>query len=79
MRAHLQLQQGQVGIHIDRLVLTLCGDIVLEDLCGLWVVAIQAVEDGIDVLRPVGRVIKCDSHLIVCDSQPEKGGSSGVG
>jgi hypothetical protein len=61
-RRDVQLEQGEVGVAVVRLVLALGHDIVLEDGGGLWVVAVEAVEDGLDVVRPLGRVVEGDAH-----------------
>jgi hypothetical protein len=41
-------------------------DVVLENSRGLGVVAVQSVQDGINVLWPLGRVVEGDTH-VVCD------------
>lgn len=59
---HSQLQQSQVGVAVVSLIFALFHDIFGEDFGGLGVVAVEAIEDGVDVLRPVRRVIECDAH-----------------
>ncbi len=59
---HSQLQKRQIRITIIRPVLALLGDIVLEYGGGLRVVSIEAIEDGFDMLRPLGRVVECYAH-----------------
>ncbi len=60
--ADSQLQQGQVRIAVIGPVLALLRYVVLEYGGGFGVVAIEAVEDGIDVLRPFGRIIEGNAH-----------------
>lgn len=49
--SHSQLQQGQVGHVVVCPVLALALNIVLERTHGLWVVAVEAREDLLNVLR----------------------------
>ena len=63
---HSQFQKGEVGIAVVFLVFALRCNIVLEDGRRLWVVTIQSVENCINVLWPLGRVIKRDSHYCCC-------------
>ena len=57
-RSYSQFQQRQIGITVVRLVLALLGNIFLEDLRGLWIISVEAVEDGVDVFGPVGAVVE---------------------
>lgn len=59
---HIQLQQSQIGVAVVSLVFALFHDIFGEDFGGLGVVAVEAIENGVDVFRPVRRVIECDAH-----------------
>lgn len=61
---NLQLQQGQVSVAIIRLFLALLGHIVLEDGSGLGIVSIETIQDGINMLWPLGRIIEGDAHLL---------------
>jgi hypothetical protein len=58
MVGNVQLQEGKVAIAVVGLVLALLGDIFLEGGGGLRVVSVEAVEDGLDVFRPVRRVVE---------------------
>lgn len=60
--ADSQLQQRQVCVAVIGPVLALLRDVVLEDAGGFRVVAIEAVEDGIDVLRPFWRIVEGNAH-----------------
>ncbi len=59
----LQLQQRKVGVAIVGPLFALLGDIVLKHGRGLGVVPVEAVEDGIDVVGPVGRGVESYSHI----------------
>ena len=59
----LQLQEGQVGVTIICLGLALLGHVILENLSGFWVVSIEAVQDCIDVLRPLRREVEWNPHI----------------
>ncbi len=59
---HSQLQKRQIRITIIRPVLALLSDIVLEYGGGLRVVSVEAIEDGFDMLRPLGRVVEGYAH-----------------
>ncbi len=59
----LQLQQGKVGVAIVGPLFALLGDIVLKHGRGLGVVPVEAVEDGIDVVGPVGRGVESYAHI----------------
>ena len=58
MVVNVQLQEGKVAVAVVGLVFALLGDIFLEGGGGLRVVSVEAVEDGLDVLRPVRRVVE---------------------
>lgn len=60
--ADSQLQQRQVRVAVIGPVLALLCYVVLEYCGGFGVVAIEAVEDGIDVLRPLGRIVEGNAH-----------------
>ena len=59
---HSQFQQRKVGVAVVRSVLALLRDIVLEDGGSLGVVSVQAIQDSIDMLWPVRRIIESDAH-----------------
>lgn len=61
-RGVLQLQQRQVGVAVVGLVGALLSDIFLENGRCLRVVSVQTIEDLVNVLRPLRRVVKCDAH-----------------
>ena len=63
-RRHSQLEQSQVGVAVIGLVFTLRHDVVLENSRGLGVVAVESVQDGINVLWPLGRVVEGDTHVV---------------
>lgn len=69
-RMNSQLQQGQVGVAVEGAVLALLGDIVLEDSGGLGVVAVEAIEDGVNVGRAGLALVEGDTHL---DGDTENG------
>jgi hypothetical protein len=58
----VQLQQGEVGVAVVRLVLALLHNIVLEDARGLGVVTVEAIEDLLYVVWPLGRKVVGCSH-----------------
>lgn len=60
--AHSQLQQRQVRKAIHELALTLLHDVFLEDGGGLGIVSVEAVQDRIDVLWPIRRVVEWNTH-----------------
>lgn len=60
--ASLQLQQGQICITVVGAILTLLRHVVLEHRRGFWIVSIEAIEDGINVLWPIWRMVKGDTH-----------------
>ena len=47
----IQLQQGQIGIAVKRLILALLRNVVLKDGGRLWIISIQSIEDGFDMSR----------------------------
>lgn len=57
-----QFQEGEVGIAVVSLVFALGCHVVVKDARRLGVVAIQAVEDGINVLWPLGRIVERYTH-----------------
>lgn len=63
-RRHSQLEQSQVGVAVIGLVFALRHDVVLENSRGLGVVAVESVQDGINVLWPLGRVVEGDTHVV---------------
>ena len=73
--ADLQLQQCEVGIAVVGLFLALVVHVVLEDCGGLWVVSVETVEDGINVLWPVRRVIERYAHDVCVGCGGEEGRS----
>lgn len=59
---HSQFQESKVRIAVVCLLFTLLCNVLLK-YCGcFWVVSIKAVQDRIDLLRPIRRVIERDSH-----------------
>lgn len=60
--ADSQLQQRQVCVAVIGPVLALLRDVVLEYAGGFRVVAIEAVEDGIDVFRPFWGIVEGNAH-----------------
>jgi hypothetical protein len=58
----LQLQQSEVGVAVVRLALALLHDIVLEDGRRLGVVAVQAIENLLHLLRPLRREVERGAH-----------------
>ena len=66
----VQLQEGQVGVAVIGLIFALLGDIFLEGRGDLGVVSVEAVEDGLDVFRPVGRVVEGNHGCDVREERP---------
>ena len=66
----VQLQEGKVAIAVIGLVLALLGDIFLEGRGDLGVVSVETVEDGLDVFRPVGRVVEGNHGCDVREERP---------
>jgi hypothetical protein len=61
--SHLQLQEGQVCVAVVSLVFALLHNVFGEYIRCLGVVPVEAVEDGIDMFRPLARVIEGDRHV----------------
>lgn len=59
----VQLQEGEVGVAVVRLALALLHDIVLEGARRLGVVAVEAIEDLLDVIRPFWREVEGGAHF----------------
>ena len=55
---YLQFQKRKVGVAVISLTFALLCDVFLENLCGLGVVPIEAVEDRVDVLGSIGSIVK---------------------
>lgn len=60
--ASLQLQQGQIGVAIIGAILALLRHVVLEHGRGFRIVSIEAIENGINVLRSIWCMVKGDTH-----------------
>ena len=60
--ASLQLQHGQIGVAIVRAILALLRHVVLEHGRGFGIVSIEAIENGINVLRSICCMVKGDTH-----------------
>lgn len=63
-----QLQKSQVSIAVKRPLLTLLRNIVLEYCRSLWVVSVEAVQDGLNVSRPCLALVKSDTHFALFNS-----------
>ena len=61
-RKNVQLEEGEVGVAVVRLALALLHHIVLEGGRRLRIVAVEAVENLLHVLRPIGREVKGGAH-----------------
>lgn len=61
-RVDVQLKKRKVSVAVVGLLFALVLDVVLKDGGGLWVVSVQAVEDGLDVLWALWRVVEGDTH-----------------
>jgi hypothetical protein len=59
---YLQLQQGQARIYIEKLLFALLCDILLEDRRRFGIVSIEAIQDLVNVGRPLFASIKCLWH-----------------
>ena len=59
---HSQFQQRKVRVAVVGPILALLRDIVLEDGGCFWIVSVQAIQDSIDMLWPLRRVIESDAH-----------------
>lgn len=71
---YVQLQQGEVGVAVVRLPLALGHHIVLEDARRLRVVAVQSIEDLVDVLGPVLGLVEGTRHGVEVDVRQFLGG-----
>ena len=58
----VQLKKRKVGVAIVGLLVALVLDVLLEDGGGLWVVSVESVEDGLDVLWALWRIVEWDTH-----------------
>lgn len=58
----VQLKKRKVGVAIVGLLLALVLDVLLEDGGGLWVVSVESVEDGLDVLWALWRIVEWNTH-----------------
>ena len=58
----IQFQQSEIGVAVVGLLLALLHHIVLENRSGLWVVSVEAIEDLLNVLRPVLCIIEGGAH-----------------
>jgi hypothetical protein len=70
MVADVQFQEGKVAVAVIGLVLALLGDIFLEGGGGLGIVSVEAVEDGLDIFRPVGGVVEGNHCVGVREERP---------
>lgn len=59
---YIQFQEREVRIAVICLSLALLCNVFLKNAGGLWVVSIEAIEDGVDVLRPVRAVVEGVDH-----------------
>lgn len=62
---HVQLKKRQVGVAVISLVFALLHHVVLEHGCGLGIVSVQAIQNRVDMLGPIWRIVKRYSHLCV--------------
>lgn len=67
----VQLKKRKVGVAIVGLLVALVLDVLLEDGGGLWVVSVESVEDGLDVLWALWRIVEWDTHD--CDLRGYRG------
>lgn len=58
----LQLQQGQIGVAVICAILALLRHVVLEHGRGFGVISIEAIQNGINMLWPIRRMVKGDAH-----------------
>ena len=58
----VQLKKRKVGVAIVSLLVTLVLDILLKNGGGLWVVSVESVEDGLNVLWALWRIVEWDTH-----------------
>jgi hypothetical protein len=76
---YLQLEEGQVRVAVVCLVLALLHHVVLEDRRCLGVVAVEAIENQVDVLGPLRREVERDTHDVLMPvRRGREGGWSGV-
>ena len=59
---NIQFEQCKIRIAVVCLAFALLCDIFLEYRCGLWVVAVQSVQDSLNVLGPLRRFVECCTH-----------------
>lgn len=59
----LQLEKREVCVGIIGFLLALLDDVFLEDTGGFGIVSIKAIQDRINVLWPVGRVVERNPHF----------------
>ena len=60
--AGLQFQQSQISIAVVRPVLALLCHIVLEDVRRFRVIPVQSVQDSLNMLWPIWRIVECNTH-----------------
>ena len=60
--SNVQFEESKVGVAVICLVGALLCNVFLEYRGRLWVVAVEAVQDVVDVFRPLGRIIEGDTH-----------------
>lgn len=65
-RCDVQLEEGEVGVAVVGLAFALLHDIVLEGARSLGVVPVEAVEDLLDVVRPLRREVERGAHGWLC-------------
>lgn len=58
----VQLKKRKVGVAIVGLLVALVLDVLLKDGGGLWVVSVESVEDGLNVLWALWRIVEWDTH-----------------
>ena len=58
----LQFQECQISIAVIRPVLALLCHVVLEDVRRFRVIPIQSVQDSLNMLRPIWRIVERDTH-----------------
>lgn len=74
IKQNLQFQEREVGVAIICLVVALLLDVILEDGRRLWVVPVEPVEDRLDVLWALRRVVERDTHDVDDVGRGEVGG-----
>ena len=60
-----QLKQCQVGIDVNRSILTLLCDVFLENSHRFGIITIKSVQNSINVLRPIRRVVVWNPHVFM--------------